>query len=57
MFSFRETEPGKWRWAFVFRDQTLAGGEGFATEVSARKAADAFASGVGMALIDMLGHQ
>ncbi|MCE4226196.1 hypothetical protein HCU64_20815 [Methylobacterium sp. C25] len=57
MFSFKETEPGQWHCAFVFRDQTLAGGEGFASEVIARKAVDAFASGVGMALIDLLGHQ
>ncbi|GEP12748.1 hypothetical protein [Methylobacterium gnaphalii] len=57
MFNFRETEPGQWRWSFTFREQTMACGEGFPSELSARKAAESFASGVGLALINLIGHR
>ncbi|GJD67089.1 hypothetical protein MMMDOFMJ_0002 [Methylobacterium gnaphalii] len=57
MFNFRETEPGQWRWSFTFREQVMACGEGFPSELSARKAAESFASGVGLALINLIGHR
>ncbi|WP_187272429.1 hypothetical protein [Methylobacterium sp. WL9] len=53
MFKFRETTPGEWRWSFVFRDQTLAHGEGFPSEGKAKAAAMVFARDVGVALQKM----
>lgn len=53
MFKFREMAPGEWRWSFVFRDQTLAHGEGFPSEGKAKAAAMVFARDVGVALQKM----